>query len=155
MTIQQMRTKWGRSRFGSGRTPAMAIAVPAGLLLGAASGALSVFAGIAGSNPLLGGLIFALCLTMPAIALVYVVVVDRRTLEGATDRPEESVESGWYDRAAAGAFTDVIVVAGVGATVLAFLPVELLVDLKLVLPTTIAVCFASFGIRYLILKRRG
>ena len=155
MTIQQTRTKWGRTKFGSGRTPAMALAVPAGLLLAAALGGLSVLSGIMDSNPLLGGLIFALCLAMPAVALVYAVVVDRSTLEGAADRPEESVESGWYDRAAAGAFTDVILVAGVAATVLAFIPADLFVDLKLVLPAILAACFIFFGIRYLIIKRRG
>jgi hypothetical protein len=155
MTVRRTRTKWGRTKFGTGRTPAMAVAIPCGLILGAALGGLSVLAGITDSNPVLGGLVFALCLTMPAIALVYVLIVDRNTLEGAAERPEDSVESGWYDRAAAGSFTDLILVLGVGSTILAFIPRDLPIDLKFVLPVIIAVCFASFGSRYLILRQKG
>lgn len=155
MTMQQTRSKWGRAKFGAGQVPAMAIAVPSGLILGAGLGLLAAAVGISGSNPVLGGLVFALFLAMPAAALVYALIVDRNTLQGAAERPEESIESKWYDHAAAGSFTDLILVAGLGATILAFIPGDFTVDLKLGLPAVVAVCFASFGIRYLALKRRG
>ncbi|MCQ1957478.1 hypothetical protein NNX39_13330 [Arthrobacter sp. zg-Y826] len=116
---------------------------------------LSVLLGITDPNPALGFWVFFACIPMPAVALVYLLVVDRNTLIGATERPDDSVESGWYEKAAAGSFTDLILLLGVAATVLAFVPMDFSVDLKLVLPAMIALGFASFGIRYLVLRRKG
>jgi len=155
MARQQTRTRWGQAKFGSGRIPAVLIAMPGGLLLGAAGGWLAVGTGLAGSSPLLGFAVFTACLAMPAMALMYVLVVDRSTVEGAVDRPEESVEGKWYDKAASGSFTDLVLGLGVLAAVAAFVPADLAADLKLVLPAILAVCFASFGIRYLLLRLRG
>lgn len=155
MTIKQARTTWGRAKFAAGRTPAMAIAIPAGVVLAVAGGLLSVLVGATASNPALGFWVFSFCLTMPAVALMYVLVVDRDTLEGATERPNDSIESGWYDKAASGSFTDLIAGLGITSVVLTFMPRDFSVDLKLVLPALIAVCFASFGIRYLVLRRKG
>lgn len=155
MTIEQPRTKWGRTRLGTGSTPAMAIAIPLGILIGLAGGFLAVVAGVAGSTPPLGFLAFGFCLTFPGIALVYAVVVDRNTLEGATERPDDSIESGWYEKATSGSFHDIMVVLGVTVGVLAFIPREFMVDLKIVLPAVLALCFVSTGIRYLVLRRRG
>lgn len=155
MTIEQARTKWGRTKFGTGRTPAMAIAVPSGVILGVVGGLLSVLVGVTASNPALGFWVFTSCLTMPAVALVYVLVVDRDTLEGAAERPDDSIESGWYDKAASGSFADLILVSGIASIILAFMPRDFFVDLKLVLAAVVAVCFASFGIRYLVLRRKG
>lgn len=155
MSVEQTRTKWGYAKFGTGRVPAAAIAVPCGLALGAAGGLLSVLLGITDPNPALGFWVFFACIAMPAVALVYLLVVDRNTLIGATERPDDSVESGWIDKAAAGSFMDLILVLGVAATVLAFIPRELVIDLKLVLPAVIALGFASFGIRYLVLRWKG
>ncbi len=155
MARQQTRTRWGQAKFGGGRIPAVLFAIPGGLLLGAAGGWLAVGTGLAGSSPLLGFAVFTACLAMPAMALMYVLVVDRSTVEGAVDRPEESVEGKWYDKAASGSFTDLVLVLGVLAAVAAFVPADLAADLKLVLPAILAVCFASFGIRYLVLRLRG
>ncbi len=155
MTVEQARTKWGRTKFGTGRTPAMAIALPSGVVLAVAGGLLSVLVGVTASNPALGFWVFTSCLTMPAVALVYVLVVDRDTLEGAAERPDDSIESGWYDKAASGSFADLILVLGIASIILTFIPRDFFVDLKLVLPAVVAVCFASFGIRYLVLRRKG
>jgi hypothetical protein len=155
MTIEQARTKWGRMKFGTGRTPAMALAIPAGMVLATAGGLLSVLVGVTESNPALGFWVFTSCLTMPAVALVYVLVVDRDTLEGAAERPGDSIESRWYDQAASGSFMDLIAGLGIASIVLTFIPRDFSVDLKLVLPAVITVCFASFGIRYLLLRRKG
>jgi len=152
MARQRTRTRWGQAKFGDGRIPAVLIAIPGGLLLGAAGGWLAVGTGLAGSHPLLGFAVFTACLAMPAMALMYVLVVDRNSVEGAVDRPEESVEGKWYDKAASGSFTDLVLVLGVLA---AFVPADLAADLKLVLPAILAACFASFGIRYLLLRHRG
>ena len=153
MHDQQVRTPWGTTKRGG--FPALGVAIPAGLALAAALGVVAAAMGATESNPMLGGVVFALGLALPLVALVYAVVVDRGTIKGAADRPEESVESGWYDRAAAGAFTDLVLLAGAGATILAFIPANFPVDLKLVLPAVVLACFASFGIRYLLLRHRG
>lgn len=155
MTIEQARTKWGRVKFGTGRTPAMAIAVPAGVVLALAGGLLSVLVGATASNPALGFWVFSFCLTMPAVALAYVLVVDRDTLRGAAERPDDSIESRWYDKAASGSFMDLIAGLGITLIVLTFIPRDFSVDLDLVLTAVLAACFVSFGVRYLVLRRKG
>ena len=125
------------------------------VVLGAAGGMLAVLNGVTGPHAVVGFLAFALCLTPPGVALVFAVVVDRDTLEGATEHPDESIESGWYDRATSRSFTDVILLLGVASIILSFVPTEVSVDLKLVLPAGVLICSASFGIRYLLLRRRG
>lgn len=155
MTTTPVRTKWGRTKFGAGRTPAMTIAVPAGVVLAGAGGLLSVLAGVTAAHPVLGFWVFTACLTMPAVALVYLLVVDRDTLEGAAERPEESIESRWYDKAASGSFMDLVAGLGITLIVLTFIPGDLAPKLDLVLVAVLAACFVSFGIRYLVLRRKG
>lgn len=151
----ETRTKWGQARFGSGRVPAMAVALPCGLLLGAGGGWLAVVTGVTEANPVLGFCVFAVMLTMPATLLVYAAVVDRNTIEGAVERPDDSIEAGWYDKAASRSFTDLILILGVAGTVLAFLPGEITVNLKLVLPAVLVLCAVLFGVRYLLQRRQG
>ncbi|WP_146362229.1 hypothetical protein [Arthrobacter yangruifuii] len=155
MSVGQARSKWGYARFGSGRIPALAVAVPSGMILGGAAGLLAVLAGVSGPSPVLGFAVFAVFFASPAAGLVYVLVVDRSTLAGAPARPDDSVEAGWLDKAAAGSFTDLVLVLGITATVLAFIPREFPVDLKLVLPAVILLGFACFGIRYLVLRGKN
>lgn len=155
MHIEQTRTKWGYTKFGNRRTPTMAIAIPLGIVVGITGGWLSATIGVTGPNPTLGFWVFASCLTMPAIALVFALIVDRSTLQGATERTEDSIESRWYDKAASGSFTDLILVLGLTSLALAFVPRDVPVDLKLVLPAIIGVCVIPFGVRYLLLRRKG
>lgn len=155
MSEQMTQTKWGRTTFGGGRFPAMAIAIPCGVAIGALLGLLAASLELGGTSALLVGAVFAVCLTFPATMLVYIFVVDRSTLEGATERPEESVESGWYEKAAAGALTDIILVAGVTGTVLAFLPTKFALEPGLMLTGVICVAFLSVGVRYLLQRHKG
>ena len=151
----ETRTKWGQARFGSGRVPAMAVALPCGLFLGAGGGWLAVLTGVSAANPVLVFWVFTACLTLPAVLLVYAAIVDRNTIEGAVDRPDDSIEAGWYEKAASRSFTDLILIFGVAGTVFAFLPGETAVDLKLVLPAVLILCAALFGVRYLLQRRNG
>lgn len=155
MDALKARTKWGRAKLGNGRIPAMAIAVPGGLLFGCVLALVAVWVGAAGPNPLLGWTVFTLCLTVPGAMLAWVLVLDRSTLQGAAEQPEESVESRWYLRAAAGAQTDVIMLAGVGVLVLTFVSAGIDLDPRLVLAGVIGVSFVSFAIRYQLLRRKG
>lgn len=155
METDQRRTKWGQARFGSGRVPAMAVALPCGLLLGAGGGWLAVVTGVSEATPVLVFWVFTSLLMMPATLLVYAAIVDRSTMEGAVERPDDSIEAGWYDKAASRSFTDLILVLGVAGTVLAFIPEDVTVSLKLVLPAVLILCAALFGVRYLLQRRNG
>lgn len=145
------RTRWGRVR-GTARTPAMAIAIPAGLLLAAAAGAVSA-AMIAAPSPLLVGLAIGGSTVAPFVALVWALLVDRDSLRGAVDRPEDSVEGAWYDRAAQGAFSDTILVVGLASAALAI--TGLRIDVVVALVGVLFVAMGSCGIRYLVARRRG
>lgn len=146
-------TRWGRVRWGARRTPAMAIAIPAAVPLAAVGAWVAVAAGQAGPNPTLGGIVFFAALLVPFAGLVWALIVDRETLRGAPRNPEESVEVRWYERAAAGALTDVILIAGIGVLVTSFWPV--VVPTQLILAGVIVVAMADVGIRILVLRRRG
>ena len=147
------RTKWGRSKIGNGRYSAMAIAIPVGCLLGLAFALLAAWAGVTGPRALLGGAVFALCLAVPSIALIYALAVDRSTLLGAVARPEESIESQWYGAAAAGALTDVVLLAGIGAMLTTFLETD--IDDNTLLGMVILVAALSCATRYVLARRRG
>ncbi|WP_404313293.1 hypothetical protein LG314_05645 [Agrococcus terreus] len=145
------RTRWGRVR-GTAGTPAMAIAIPAGLLLAAAAGAVSADM-IAAPSPLLVGLAIGGSTVAPFVALVWALLVDRDSLRGAVDRPEDSVEGAWYDRAAQGAFSDTILVVGLATAALAI--TGLRIDVVVALVGVLLVAMGSCGIRYLVARRRG
>ena len=145
------RRKWGRTRFG-GRHSALLVAVPFGIVLAAAAGALAGWAaGAAGGDVLLVAAVFALAMALPMISAVWVVVVDRSTLRGALDRPEESIESSWLDKASQGAFNDTLLLAGLGTAALFVSRTE--VPGSYTLLTVVVVMMASFGIRYLVARR--
>lgn len=155
MSDSTERTKWGRVKFGSGRLAAMSVAIPSGLLAGVALGVACVWSGLAAPVSLLGVAALAVCLAMPVVMLVWVLVVDRSTLQGAAERSEESIEARWYARAAAGAQTDVIFVAAVSALVLTLVPGGEEIDARLALLGVVAASFLSFSLRYQVLRRKG
>ncbi|MEG9249995.1 hypothetical protein V6S67_18040 [Arthrobacter sp. Soc17.1.1.1] len=133
----------------------MGIALPCGIMIGALLGVLAALLGVGGPNPVLVGAVFAVCLAAPSTMLVYLFVVDRSTMRGAAERPEESVEAGWYEKAAAGALTDIVLVAGVTATVLSFVPEKFAFEPGLLLAGVITLAFVSVAARYLLQRRRG
>lgn len=149
------RSRWGRSRLGGGRWSALAVALVIGVVLAAGFGALAAATGVVADHPLLGGVVFAVCTVGPCAALGYLLAVDRDTIAGATRRPEESVESGWYERAAAGALGDVVVLAGLTLVVATFVPAIADLPLRLVLVVLIGVAAASCAVRYLVARRKG
>lgn len=147
------RTKWGSAKIGGRRIPALAIAIPAGLVIALGIAVVVQLAGGMNSDPLIGIPVVALALSPATMGAVYVFVVDRESIRGAVARPEESIESGWFEKAAAGSFTDILFVAGIGAAVAAFTRWE--AEVSLVLGGLLIVAFASFGIRYLLMKGRA
>lgn len=145
------QTRWGRVR-GTQGTPAMAVAIPLGLLLATGGGAVAA-AMIDAAAPLLVGLAVGASMAIPLVALVWATAVDRASLRGALDRPEESVEGAWYDRAAQGAFSDTILVVGLATAALAVTGIR--IDVVLALMGVLLVAMGSCGIRYVVARRRG
>lgn len=78
-------------------------------------------------------------------------LVDRSTLTGAMDRPEDSIESVWYEKAASGVFGDILIVGGLGSAGFAFMQLEASVSLVLLAVTLLAAL--DFAARYLWLKK--
>ncbi|BBG02555.1 MULTISPECIES: hypothetical protein [Pseudonocardia] len=151
--IDDAPTRWGRVRFGRGTVPAMRLAAPIGALLAAGFGVVAVLSDAAGPRPLVGGTVVALVSFAGLTGLVWAMLVDRRTLRGATDRPEESVETVWFDAAARGAFTDTLIVTGIALALLAVTGAD--IPAIAALTGTVVVALTSVSVRYLVARRRG
>ena len=86
-----------------------------------------------------------------AVVVGWAVLVDRSTLAGAIDKPEDSIESAWYEKAAAGAFGDILMVSGLGSAGFAFIQLEASVSWTLLAVVLLAIL--DFVARYLWLKK--
>ncbi|MGZ0068456.1 hypothetical protein [Microbacterium arborescens] len=89
----------------------------------------------------------------PCTALAWAAVVDRATLRGATEQPEQSVEARWYERASSGAFSDTLLIVGLGTAILAFTQVE--VPTLMAMAAVLLIAMSSVAVRYLAQQRRG
>lgn len=150
---KEERTKWGRAHIAGRDLSAMKVAIPVGVLLSVVAGVVAAWAGFGGERSWLGGAIFAFVMSWGFVALVWAIIVDRSTLQGATDRPEESIESSWMQSASSGAFFDTIAIAGFGSAIVTFMDVNW--SNGLVLLSVCLIGMLSFGLRYLISSRRG
>lgn len=148
------RTRWGRIKLAGGRIPAMAVAIPAGLILAAGVGALTLLTKVAqGDKALVIAGVFALVVSWGFIGLIWALVVDRSSLRGALDNPDESIESKWLESAMAGALRDTIMLTGFALATLAITGFEF--DVTWALIGVIWVAFFSTFVRYLMAKKRG
>ncbi|MGA4688836.1 hypothetical protein ACPCXD_01090 [Rhodococcus sp. AB351] len=147
------RSKWGKVRVGSRWIAAVPPAIALGMVAAGALGVVGAALELVPEHPVVSGIAVALATVSPLVGLSWVLLVDRSTLEGAADRPEDSVEASWYEKAASGAFTDILLVTGLGCTALAFAPIE--VAGLHALMAVILVAFASFGVRYAVQRRKG
>lgn len=147
------RGRWGRTRFAEGRVHALSVAIPSGVVLSLGAGAVAMQFHVEKVPPLLLGAVFAFATVFPLIGLIWALVVDRATVRGTLDRPEESIESRWWDIAAQGAFTDTITITGLGLTVIALTNAP--IGAVPALSAVIIVAFISSGTRYLMARKRG
>ncbi|WP_261164230.1 hypothetical protein [Microbacterium sp. Marseille-Q6965] len=148
------RTRWGRVKFAGGRTPAMAVAIPAGLLTAAGFGSLTLLTDVVPrDHALLVAGVTAFVMSWGCIGLVWALVVDRRTLRGAIDKPEQSVESQWLESAQSGALTDLILMTGLALAVLSLARIR--IDGTWALIGVIVIAGLSVGVRYLVARARG
>ncbi|MGL3149697.1 hypothetical protein ACSS7Z_04985 [Microbacterium sp. A82] len=147
-------TSWGRIKFAGGRVPAMAVAIPAGLILATGVGALPLLTEVSqGDKALVIAGVFALIMPWGLIGLIWVLVVDHSSLRGALDRPDESIESKWLEAAMAGALSDTIMLTGFALATLVTTGFEL--DVTCALIGVVWVAFFSTVVRYLMAKKRG
>ena len=122
MTVKVQRSKWGRARFGGGAPALLGASLMIGVLISAGCGTL--FSWLRNDeNPALEFAVMAAATLPVAAVLAWAVLVDRSSLAGAIDKPEDSVESSWYVKAASGAFTDILLVAGLSCAAVAFMGV--------------------------------
>lgn len=116
----QPRSRWGRSaRLGGGTGRLLGVSLAGGVPLAALVGAAAWWLGqLAGDPDPRRPWVVAVALTASCLPVgfgaIWVFLVDRDTLEGAVRNPEQSIESRWYDRAATGAFHDLLILLGLG-----------------------------------------
>lgn len=140
----------GRPRFGGGPALLLILSAVAGLLISVAIGfAAARFRPDDPTATIV--LIFAVTCFPVGAALAWTVLVDRRSLPSATGRPEDTIERHWADIAARGAFLDLLIFCGLGATALAVTGVEFQAHAALTL--AIALGGADFWARYQLQRR--
>lgn len=138
-------SRWGRSRFGGGSALLLVLSLTLGLLLAGGIGALlALFS--EGGNPWLAVAVGTIVTLPAATALSWAVFVDWSTITGRLDRPEESIESVWYGRAATGTFHDLLMILGLGAA--AFSITRISVDTGILLLVLCGVTMIDFALRY-------
>ncbi|MFC6147093.1 hypothetical protein [Corynebacterium nasicanis] len=146
-------SRFGRARFGGGPVTLLLTTLLLGLVLAALIGALGTVINSQDSTWLVAS-VFALTSLPVTLALTWVLLVDRSTLTGALDNPEDSVESHWLNRAARGAFFDIMTVAGLG--IIAFLLAESLgwsLNGSGTLLLLLLLGWFDFGLRYWVQQR--
>ncbi|RWR18350.1 hypothetical protein D8Y24_11570 [Agrococcus lahaulensis] len=143
-------SRFGRARFGGGTPALLAATLLGGAAIASALGALYAALGDQG-DPWLRFVVMAVVTLPVAAALVWAASVDRSSLTDATERPEDSVESAWFDRAARGAFGDTFMTVGLAAA--AFSITGLQVDTGLLLLALATLIGVDVAVRYLLAKR--
>ncbi|WP_075890149.1 hypothetical protein [Actinomyces provencensis] len=150
-TEPQNQRRLGLTRPGG--VPALRVAVPLGLVASLTLGiARVVLVNPDGPYQWIAGVILGVCVAPCAIALAWVLVVDRTTLPGAVRNPEASVEGAWYSQAATISFHVVLVVCGLGSFLALFW-----------LPSAVSWTFScvflvaalAWGVSYLWIARRS
>ncbi len=123
----------------------------AGLLVATALGLLAGASGPPDQFWLRAG-VFAACTLGPACGLGWLLVVAGRTGPDAVARPEETVEQLWWQRSAAAAFLDLLVVSGLVLTALSV--TDLRVGAVTVLTGLVVLGLSDVTVRLAVLHRR-
>ncbi|WP_159618835.1 hypothetical protein [Ruania rhizosphaerae] len=152
-TTARKPLRWGRSQWGRTHPGAWWHAAPLGIVLTVTLSIAFSLIGFDAEQRRLALGIGLLCFAGPALALAWIVVVDRSTIRGAVDRPEETVENIWWDRATQRTLYDVVVVVGVGAAVLSLTGWE--VTAVTALMALAGLIAADVAIRYVLARRAG
>ncbi|WP_136787197.1 hypothetical protein [Arthrobacter sp. CAU 1506] len=144
------RSRWGQARFGGGTAALLSTSLAIGVLISAGLGGLFVLLTDV-ERPLLAFAVVVVCTLPVAAALGWAVLVERSTLTGAIDKPEDSIESAWYQKATSGAFGDILLAGGLGAAVFSFTGLE--APIGWILAAVLLFAMLDFAARYLWLKK--
>lgn len=148
----RIRTRWGRSRFGGGSLLLVLVSIGLGIVVSSGIGWLAKASQPAQERPWLLFLAVAV-VTLPVTTVgAWALLVDRSTLAGAIDEPEETVENRWYEKAATTTFHFLLATLGIGLAVFSFLRVD--IAPPVVVGGYLVVGIAVFAASYLIAKRR-
>jgi hypothetical protein len=102
-------------------------------------------------TPALLALVTAVTTLPVGVALGWAILVAPSSITGAVERPEESVESRWLERASVGALMDGFAMIGLSAVAIAITEVEVAADV--VLMALWVLLSVDLGVRYLVLRR--
>lgn len=149
--VTAARTRWGRARFGGGSARLLSLSIICGVMLAAGMGSLFGLLVATPEHQLLASSLFAVMVLPVSGAIFWALFVDRDSLRGAIADPEASIESHWYDKAAASTFTDLLLVLGLGGAIFSFAPFE--ANVGTVLAAVIVLLMADFAVRYRMLSR--
>lgn len=152
MTSSSGRTAWGATKKGRRGVGLWGSAVGIGVVVSAVMAGLALMVSSSPEPGLLAVVTAAVVLPV-GVALGWGIMVDRSSISGAVDRPEESVESRWWDQAASGALMDGFAMIGLGAGAIALTGVEVAADT--VLMALWVLLSVDVGIRYLVARRAG
>lgn len=152
MTSSSGRTAWGATKKGRRGVGLWGPAVGIGVVVSAVMAGLALMVSSSPEPGLLAVVTAAVVLPV-GVALGWGIMVDRSSISGAVDRPEESVESRWWDQAASGALMDGFAMIGLGAGTIALTGVEVAADT--VLMALWVLLSVDMGIRYLVARRAG
>lgn len=148
----QARSRWGRSRLGGGTAALITASLAIGAAVSSGLGLLAQATLPDRGQPWLLFAVFAV-VTLPVTSIgAWALLVDRSTITGAVDDPDESVENRWYERAATASFHVLLSTLGLGLTVFVFLRID-------ISPSVLTLCYlviamVAFGVNYLLTKRR-
>ena len=146
------RTRWGRSRFGGGGATLGAVSLGLGVVFSSGLGWLAWIAQPAQPRPLLLFIVVAVT-TLPITTVgVWALLVDRSTVTGAIDDPDETVENRWYETAATASFHALLATLGLGLALFSLLPID--VAPAAVIGGYLGLGIAVFAVRYLVAKRK-
>lgn len=150
MNSSTTRSTWGATKAGR-RGPALwAPAVAIGVLTAGVVGGLTyVFS--PSQTPALLALVTAVTTLPVAVALGWAILVAPSSITGAVERPEESVESRWLERASVAALMDGFAMIGLSAGAIVITEVEVAADV--VLMALWVLLSVDLGVRYLVLRR--
>lgn len=150
MNSSSTRSRWGATKAGRRGLALWAPALAIGVLTAGVVGGLT-FTFSPSPTPGMLAVVTAVTTLPVAVALGWAILVARSSITGAVERPEESVESRWLERASVGALMDGFAMIGLSAGAIAITQVQ--VSAHLVLMALWVLLSADLGLRYLILRR--
>ncbi|QUW18274.1 hypothetical protein [Agrococcus sp. Marseille-Q4369] len=140
----------GRARFGGGTSALVLVSLLIGLAISSGLGGLYAWIGETGEAWVRFAIVAVVTLPVSAM-LPWALLVDRSSLKGSIERPEDSIESRWYAKAAEGTMHDVLITVGIGAALFSFTQLQVNTGILLIVLGTMVM--ADFGVRYQLAKR--